>query len=78
MKSTPAAGEFAETSGCASGFILNKPPVVGQAVKLPPQPMNRVAIPVFEYAFESQTFAAAPWNRPAPPRNCIGRLLSKV
>jgi hypothetical protein len=40
--------------------------------------MMRVAIPVLEYGFDSHTLAAAPWNRPTPPRSWVWRSLAKV
>src|SRR5450830_7356 len=73
-KSTLAAGIAPATIGWVSGLGLNRPSVVGHLVApLPLQVMLRAATPGLEKAFEIQTEAAAPWNRPTPPRTCIGR-----
>ncbi len=79
--STFAAGVApAMLVGWVSGFGLKMPaPVVGQRVApLPEQVITRVATPGFENGFDIQTVAAAPWNRPAPPRICVCRARSNL
>src|SRR5687768_9042215 len=77
-KSTLAAGVAPGTAGGASGSALNRPPVVGHDGKpVRPQPMKRVATPGFENGLDIHTDAAAPWNRPTPPRTCAARSWSK-
>src|SRR5450830_885337 len=79
-KSTLAAdAASAKFVGWAFGSGLNKPPTDGQALKpLVPQPTIRVATPGLANGFDIQTVAAAPWNRPKPPRNWVGRALSNL